>query len=80
MTVEQGHPAWTNVDLLLAYTVPFSAMRKVVIEGRFLNLLNEQTELTVDARRHARVDPALFGMPTSYAPPRRALLTARVDF
>jgi len=73
--------AWTNVDLLLSYGFTFGSTRKVVVEGRVLNLLNEQTVLTVDQR----VDPVqfatpVFGNPTSYAPPRRFLLTARLDF
>ena len=74
------HDTWTNTDLLLTYNVPFTGSRKVVIEGRALNLFNTQTALTVDNRQHALVDPALFGLPTSYAPPRRVILTARVDF
>lgn len=74
------HPSWTNMDLLLAYNVPLAAARRIVVEGRFLNLFDDQTELTVDNRRHSTVDPGLFGLPTSYAPPRRFLLTARVDF
>ena len=74
------HPTWTNLDLLLAYSVPLTTARRVVVEGRFLNLFDEQTALAVDNRQHATVDPLLFGLPTSYAPPRRFLLTARVDF
>jgi hypothetical protein len=73
--------AWTNVDLLLSYGFGLGASRKLVVEGRVLNLFDEQTVLTVDQR----VDPEqfttpVFGNPTSYAPPRRFLLTARLDF
>lgn len=73
--------AWTNVDLLLSYGFRLGSTRRLVIEGRVLNAFDEQTVLTVDQR----VDPAtfatpVFGNPTSYAPPRRFLATARFDF
>jgi len=73
--------AWTNVDLLVSYGFRFTDRAKLVVEGRVLNIFDEQTVLT----RDQRVDPAtftppVFGNPTSYAPPRRFLLTARMDF
>ncbi len=72
---------WTNVDLLLSYGFSLGSTRKLMVEGRVLNLFDEQTVQTVNQQ----VDPVqfvdpVFGNPTSYAPPRRFLLTARLDF
>jgi hypothetical protein len=73
--------AWTNVDVLASYGFRFGGSRRLVVEGRVLNLFDEQTVITVDQR----VDPVqfttpVFGNPTSYAPQRRFLVTARLDF
>lgn len=73
--------AWTNLDLLASYGFRLGANRRLVLEGRLLNAFDQQPALTVEQR----VDPVtfpdpIFGKPTSYAPPRRFLVTARFDF
>jgi hypothetical protein len=42
--------AWTNVDLLASYRVPFGS-RSARLEARVLNLFNTQTALSVDATK-----------------------------
>ena len=58
-------PFWTNVDLLLKYTKKLTSRRGIHIEGRILNLLNQETVLQVDQRKY--LDPrnlGLIGSPT----------------
>jgi hypothetical protein len=98
---------WTNVDLLLKYGVRLDAKRTVRLEGRILNLFNQETALGVDQRKY--LDPRNrtivgtptpgclrcytdamaqgtsqpnpnFGRPTSYAAPRRLLMSLLFDF
>jgi hypothetical protein len=98
---------WANVDLLAAYNLRIGGRVVTRLEARLLNVLNTQTELTVDNRAftdprtrlfdgsQVAGDPASYtraliinttqpnptlGNALSYAPPRRLLLMARVDF
>ncbi len=76
--------SWTNLDLLLAQTIPIGGVVTFRLEGRLLNVFNTQPPLSVD--------PVLYGDPentipnpdfahaTSYAPPRRFLLTGLLSF
>ena len=82
---------WTNFDILVAQNIPLGPAN-LRIEGRVLNLFNSQPPLTVNQTYcnsqpcldFAYVDPANlnpnFGKPTSYAPARRAILSAIVSY
>ncbi len=75
-------PTWTNVDLQLSYGFPIAKIVTIRVEGRVLNVFNSQPALTVDNRYRLSdqsVNPA-FEVPTSYATPRRFILSAIVDF
>jgi hypothetical protein len=45
------NPFWTNVDQLLKYTVELKEKRALHIEGRILNVFNQETVLLVDQRK-----------------------------
>ena len=83
--------SWTNFDLLVAQNIPLGPAN-VRIEGRALNLFNSQPALTVnqtycnstpclvkDLVPASNVNPS-FGLPTSYAPPRRFIVSAIVTY
>ncbi len=67
--------AWANLDLQLSYSIPFGRFRGVV-EARMMNLLNSQTVLAVDMRQ----EQPTFEDPTSYASPRKFVLSFYVNF
>ncbi|HKF42863.1 MAG TPA: carboxypeptidase regulatory-like domain-containing protein [Thermoanaerobaculia bacterium] len=79
--------SWTNFDLLVAQNIPLGP-GNLRLEGRLLNVFNSQPALTVnrDWCKNSPCDsitgiPAsnlnpLFGTPTTYAPPRRFLVSA----
>jgi hypothetical protein len=87
------NPTWTNFDLLAAYRIKLAERANLVLEGRVFNVFNTQTELTVQQQQfndlntgaggvilpYTRPNP-LFGTPTSYATPRRVVLTATLNF
>ena len=52
--------AWTNLDILTAYSVPVGGRAKVTIEARVLNVFGQLTTLNVDQRQwlDARIRPA----------------------
>ncbi len=50
-------PSWNNVDLVASYGLPLSRGMRVSFEGRVLDVLDEQTVLTVDRRKY--FDPAV---------------------
>jgi len=78
--------SWTNFDLLVAQNIPVGPAN-VRLEARLLNVFNTQPALTVDRSwcLNAPCDaitgiPASnlnprFGTPTTYAPPRRFLVS-----
>jgi hypothetical protein len=83
--------SWTNFDLLVAQRIP-AGPASVRIEGRVLNVFNSQPTLTVNQTfcnstpclveslvPASNINPA-FGTPTSYAPPRRFLLSAILSY
>ncbi len=45
------NPLWTNADLLVKYSIPAGARRNIRLEGRILNLFNQETTLGVDNRQ-----------------------------
>lgn len=88
------NPTWTNLDLLAAYRLDLSARARVTFEARLLNAAGNQTRLGTEAQQfldlntlsappwfapYRQANP-LFGTANSFAPPRRLLLAARVDF
>ncbi|MCX7972872.1 MAG: hypothetical protein N3B16_00020, partial [Candidatus Aminicenantes bacterium] len=80
---------WTNFDLQLSHVLPFGKFNGV-IEARIMNLFNNQAVLYVDPVKYFDVitwDPYTpttenpnFGKPTSYASPRRFVLTFYINF
>ncbi len=81
---------WTNLDLQLSHTIPFGRFSGV-IEARIMNVFDKQTVLSVDPVQY--LDYTLvggqpqwispnpnFGKPTSYASPRRFVLTFYINF
>jgi hypothetical protein len=88
------NPAWTNLDLMAAYKVPFSGSRNVSFEARLLNVFNNQTQLSTDAQKFTdlRTIPnppffadylipnATFGIGNGFSPPRRLYLSTVVTF
>jgi hypothetical protein len=75
-------PTWTNFDLLASYQFGIVDPVSIRLEGRVLNLFNTQTTLTVDNRQvlSGQVPNPAFEAPTSFAAPRRFILTAYVNF
>jgi hypothetical protein len=89
-------PTWTNFDLLAAYTFKPSDTLGIRLEARVQNVFNTQTVLSVNSAKYldgyvdgpgntygvqgtSQPNP-LYGTPTSWAAPRRFVLTARLDF
>ncbi|MGQ9673660.1 MAG: TonB-dependent receptor [Candidatus Aminicenantales bacterium] len=66
---------WVNLDAQLSYVIPFGRFRGVV-EARLMNVLNTQTVLSRDMRQ----DQLTFNNPTSYAPPRKFVLSFYINF
>lgn len=88
------NPAWTNVDLMAAYRLPFDGRAKFTLEGRLLNAFDAQTAISTDAQQYLdlRTIPTppyfapyqqpnpFFGTGNAFAPPRRLYLSAVVSF
>lgn len=68
-------PAWYNLDLQFQQVLPLGKY-SVTIEARFMNIFNTQTITGYDSR----IDQPTFLNPTSYATPRRFVLTAYFNF
>lgn len=93
---EHRNPTWTNVDLLASYRLPSFGRFSATLEGRVLNLFDQQTRLATDPRvdlggRIRLTQPPWIEQPTAnpnpnfggglfYASPRRYVATIRVDF
>jgi Carboxypeptidase regulatory-like domain/TonB dependent receptor-like, beta-barrel len=78
-------PSWTNVDLVSGYTFNFGRIG-LELEGRILNVFDEQVETAVDDRLvlgrpvpYVPNNPA-FGTGTVFTPPRSYVLTAIVRY
>lgn len=67
---------WINLDLQLAYVIPFSSRFSGTIEARFMNLFDTQTILGIDVRQ----DQPTFTNATSYAPPRKFAISFYFNF
>lgn len=88
------NPTWTNFDLMASYRLPFTGRARVSLEGRLLNVFDNQTRLSTDAQQYLdlRTVPVppyfapylqpnpFFGTGNGFAPPRRLHLAAVVDF
>lgn len=88
------NPAWTNFDLLGAYRVKLADTTRLTLAATVLNVFNTQTRLSTDsiAFLNAQTIPtepfiaegtivnSLFGTANGFAPPRRLLLSATLDF
>ena len=88
------NPTWTNLDLMASYRLAGLGRAAVTLEGRFLNVFDNQTRLSTDAQqfldlRTSAVPPyiqpyllpnPLFGLGNAFAPPRRLYLGAGVSF
>ncbi|MEW5818045.1 MAG: hypothetical protein AB1798_21970, partial [Spirochaetota bacterium] len=80
---------WTNLDLQLSHVIPFGRFSGV-IEARIMNLFNNQAVLYVDTAKYfdvatwvpytPKTENPNFGKPTSYASPRRFVLTFYINF
>lgn len=88
------NPTWTNLDLLAAYRLRLNDTTNLRFEARVLNVFNNQTRLTTNAVKFLDLntidDPPFFAPYTqpnpffdtgnSFAPPRRILLSALLNF
>ncbi len=80
---------WANLDLQINYNIPFGKLNAVV-EARIMNVFNNQAVLYVDPTKYFSVvtwDPYTpkdenpnFGKPTSYASPRRFIISLYFNF
>jgi hypothetical protein len=50
------NPTWTNFDLLASYRIPVAGKRNLIVEGRFLNLFNNQTQLSTESLKYQDVN------------------------
>jgi hypothetical protein len=88
------NPTWTNLDLLAAYRLGLGGRAGLTLEGRVLNVFDAQTRLETEAQQfldlntipnppyfapYTQPNP-LFGTGKYFAPPRRFLVAALVDF
>jgi hypothetical protein len=89
------NPAWTNLDLMGSYKIPFNGDRaNLSLEARLLNVFDNQTQLSTDAQKFTDlrtistppyfaeylVPNVSFGLGNGFAPPRRVYLAAVVSF
>jgi hypothetical protein len=74
--VSRTLPTWINMDLQLAYVIPFGGRFSGTVEARLMNIFDTQTILSVDMRQ----DQPLFEQETSYAPPRKFALSFYLNF
>jgi len=88
------NPTWANLDLMGAYRLPIHGRASVSIEGRLLNVFNNQTQLSTDAQqyldlpmvptapyfgRYVQPNP-FFATGNAFAPPRRLFVAAVANF
>jgi hypothetical protein len=88
------NPVWTNLDLMGNYRLTAGRRWHVALEGRLLNVFNNQTQLSTDAQQfldlrttaaapyfapYLQPNP-FFSLGNSFAPPRRLHVAAVVTF
>jgi hypothetical protein len=88
------NPTWANFDLLAAYRRKLTGRADLTVEGRVLNVFNNQTRLSTDAVQFLDTNRIasppyvipgtqvnqFFGTGNGFAPPRRLLVAAMVNF
>ena len=88
------NPTWTNFDLLTAYRAKLSETTGLTLEARLLNAFNSKTRIQTNSVQYTSnsitsdpqpvitplIDNPFFGTGNAFAPPRRLLLSATVDF
>jgi carboxypeptidase family protein len=88
------NPTWTNLDLLAAYRLKLGGRANATLEARLLNVFDSQTRLSTDSVRFLDtvttaaapflapgvVANPFFGTADSYAPPRRFVVSALLNF
>lgn len=88
------NPTWTNFDLLAAYRRKLTGRASLTLEGRVLNVFNSQTRISTDAVQFldlnrlaappfiapGRQANPFFGTGNSFAPPRRFVVAALLNF
>lgn len=88
------NPAWANLDLMAAYRVRLNDRATLTFDARVLNALGNQTQLSTDGQKYLDLNTvsappyfapytlanAFFGTANQYAPPRRLMLTAQMNF
>jgi hypothetical protein len=74
---------WTNLDLLVSHAFDFGIIG-LEVEGRVLNVFDEQVETAVDDRlivgRATAPNNPNFGKPTEYSDPRAFVASAIISF
>ena len=60
------NPAWTNLDLMATYRLPIDGRARMSIEGRLLNVFNNQTQLSTDVQQY--LDLRTIPTPPFFAP------------
>jgi hypothetical protein len=88
------NPTWTNLDLMGSYRLPLNTRASVSLEGRLLNVVDNQTRLSSDSQQYLDLQTLptppyfapyqqpnpFFGMGNGFAPPRRLHIAAIVSF
>jgi hypothetical protein len=88
------NPTWTNLDLMASYRLPLNARTSLSLEGRVLNVFNNQTQLSTDPQKYLDLTKTdtppyfgpytqpnpFFGLGNGFAPPRRLYLAAVLTF
>jgi hypothetical protein len=88
------NPTWTNFDLLASYRLNFAERVRLVFEGRVFNLFDNQEQTSTDSVKYTdyaslstapyiapgTIPNSFYGTGNAYAPGRRFVLTARLDF
>ncbi len=88
------NPTWANLDLMTSYRLPIKTRANLSLEGRLLNVANNQTQLSTDSQQYLDLRTVstppyfapylqpnpLFGTGSAFAPPRRLHLALVASF
>jgi hypothetical protein len=88
------NPTWANLDLMTSYRLPLMGKTNLSIEGRLLNVVNNQTRLGTDSQQYLDLRTVssepyfapylqpnpLFNTGNAFAPPRRLHLALVATF